>query len=41
MTRDGSILDSSRDEYKGMKHEQNKRKQNIYDLIGLIDLFQK
>jgi hypothetical protein len=39
MTRDGAILDSSRYQYNGMKLEQNKRKQNIHELIGLIDLY--
>jgi hypothetical protein len=41
MTRDGSILDSSRYVYNGMKLEQNKRKQVIHELIGLIDLYKR
>ncbi len=41
MTRDGSILDSSRYVYNGMNFEQNKRKQKVYELIELIDLYQR
>lgn len=41
MTRDGSILDSARYVYNALKIEQNKRKQEVYELIGLIDLYQR
>lgn len=39
MTKSGSIFDSSRTSYNQLKSKQNKRKQNIYELIMLIDMF--
>ncbi len=41
MTKDGSIFDSQRGMYSYAKSKQNKRKQQIYDLIELIDSFKR
>lgn len=39
MTKSGSIFDSSRTSYNQLKAIQNKRKQNILELILLIDMY--
>ena len=39
MTKSGSIFDSSRITYNQLKTIQNKRKQNILELILLIDIY--
>lgn len=39
MTKSDSIFDSSRTSYNQLKTIQNKRKQKIYELILLIDMF--